>query len=110
MLFKKNEVDKHMDKCHVGKMTYEWFMFPGQETLQPILVIIAVLMIPIMLLGKPLTILWRRRQMRQHYASINEEPVEDGENVHHDDEEESGFGDILIIQGHCYTCKYCYKL
>ena len=99
MLFKKNEVDQKLHKCHVGDMTYEWFMFPGQETLQPVLVIIAVLMIPIMLLGKPLTILWKRFQMRQNYASINDEPVEDGENVHHHDEEESGFGDILIIQG-----------
>ena len=104
MLFKKNEVDKKLVDCHVGNMDYEWFMFPGQEQLQPVLVIVAVLMIPIMLFGKPLTILWKRWQMRQNYASINEDTLDEGESIdNHGDDEESGFGDILIIQGQRYS-------
>ena len=70
--------------------------------------VIAVLMIPIMLLGKPLVIMWDRWQRRLNYASIQsseegEEDTEETEQV--DTEEEEGFGDILIIQG-IHTIEY----
>ena len=57
MLFKKSEPDPKLKHCHVNGMNYELFMFPYQETIQKALVVIAVLMIPIMLLGKPLVII-----------------------------------------------------
>ena len=57
MLFKKAEPDPKLKHCHVNGMNYELFMFPYQETIQKALVVIAVLMIPIMLLGKPLVII-----------------------------------------------------
>ena len=56
MLFKKSEPDPKLDKCHVNGMNYELFMFPYQDTIQKALVVMAVLMIPIMLFGKPLVI------------------------------------------------------
>ena len=46
-----------MDKCHVNGMNYKLFMFPYQDTIQKALVVVAVMMIPIMLFGKPLVII-----------------------------------------------------
>lgn len=57
MLFKKAEPDPKLDKCHVNGMNYELFMFPYQDTIQKALVVVAVMMIPIMLFGKPLVII-----------------------------------------------------
>ena len=96
MLFKKDEHDPKLDKCRVNDFNYEIFMFPGQKTLQMGLVLTALMVIPIMLFGKPLFILWQRLQRRVNYTSIEEEGQElsNGEQ-----EEEEGFGDILIIQG-----------
>ena len=55
MLFKKS--DPKLDKFHVDGMNYELFMFLYQDTIQMALVVVAVLMIPIMLFGKPLVII-----------------------------------------------------
>ena len=59
MLFKKVDVDENLDLCHVDGMNYEIYMFRGQDTLQKILVVTAVLMVPVMLLGKPLHKLYK---------------------------------------------------
>ena len=96
MLFKKDEHDPKLDKCRVNDFNYEIFMFPGQKTLQMGLVLTALMVIPIMLFGKPLFILWQRLQRRVNYTSIEEEGQELSNGEH---EEEEGFGDILIIQG-----------
>ena len=96
MLFKKDPHDPKLEKCRVNNFNYEIFMFPGQETLQKVLVLTALMVIPIMLFGKPLYILWQRIQRRRNYASIEEE----GQDLRAGDhQEEEGFGDILIIQG-----------
>ena len=60
MLFKKSEPDPKLERCHVNGMNYELFMFPYQDTIQKALVVVAMLMIPIMLLGKPLVITCHR--------------------------------------------------
>ena len=60
MLFKKSEPDQKLERCHVNGMNYELFMFPYQDTIQKALVVVAMLMIPIMLLGKPLVITCHR--------------------------------------------------
>ena len=63
MLHKNAEVDLKMAGCHVKDgLNYEIYMYPGQAGLQSFLTLLGVLMIPIMLLGKPCFILWRRRQ------------------------------------------------
>ena len=54
MLFKAMDVDPKLEACHENGMNYEIYMYPGQGGLQKFLVITGVLMIPIMLLGKPL--------------------------------------------------------
>ena len=98
MLFKKDPHDPKLVKCQVDGFNYEIYMFAGQETLQTALVLTALLMIPIMLFGKPLYILWQRCQRLTSYANIEDEGLgADGEGV--GEQHEEGFGDILIIQG-----------
>ena len=62
------------------------------------LVVLAVMMVPVMLLGKPITILLSRNSRRgQNYSSIGE--GEDDVVDDDPDKQEEGFGDIMIIQG-----------
>merc|ERR1719153_315116 len=60
-------------------------------------------MIPILLFGKPLYVLCNRRQRRAHYDSIRDGLLDDDELS--EDQEEEGFGEILIIQG-IHTIEY----
>ena len=97
MLMKTPEVDMTMDKCHVGNMNYENFMYPGQAGFQTMLLVVGVMMVPVMLLGKPLLILYQRRQRR--YNGLEDELLA-GQG-----EEEEGFGEIMINQG-IHTIEY----
>ena len=54
--------------CH-GNETY---MFSGQATLQKFLVVTGILMVPIMLFGKPLLFILNRRRMAQRISSDGE--------------------------------------
>merc|ERR1719369_2338935 len=65
------------------------------------LVLIAVLMIPIMLLGKPLYIVFRRRQKRAQYEEMRDDLLGDPEDM----DEDIGFGEIMINQG-IHTIEY----
>ena len=108
MLFKNDAPDPKLLACHVHNnathttMNYDMYMFAYQHDIQMALVVIAVMMIPVMLFGKPLTIWFNRRKRRQNYAAINDE-TENEDSVatesSGDEHEEEGFGDILIIQG-----------
>ena len=98
MLFKKDPHDPKLVKCQVDGFNYEIYMFPGQEILQKALVLTALMMIPIILLGKPFYILWHRMQRPPSYANIEEEG-QGAEGEGSGEQEEEGFGDILIIQG-----------
>merc|ERR1711970_228120 len=69
MLMKQADVDMKMDKCHEG-LNYEIYMYPGQQGLQKMLLLVGVAMIPVMLLGKPLFIMYRRKQTRARYGSL----------------------------------------
>ena len=96
------EHDKNLDECKVGDEIFDVYMFSFQQKLQQVtfvilkwedvficfqvLVITGVLMIPIMLLGKPLYILNKRRKRR--WASDHD---------HHDDNGESRWRMIMII-------------
>ena len=103
MLFKKSEPDEKLDKCHVDGRYYELFMFPYQEQIQMGLVITAVLMIPIMLLGKPILTICKRKSRRPQYQSIGDETSENDnsppENSEHEAEE--SFGDLMVLQSMC---------
>jgi V-type H+-transporting ATPase subunit a len=62
---------------------YETYMFRGQGTLQKFLVITGVLMVPIMLFGKPILFIIERRRMAQR-------PATDGERLLGDASEDTG--------------------
>ena len=93
MLFKDTKPDEKLDKiCQDGDIHTSIYMYGYQREVQMALVVIAVLMIPVMLLGKPITTLLNRRgRGRQNYTSIEEESDPD--------KKEESFGDIMIIQG-----------
>merc|ERR1712158_117918 len=62
-----------------------------------------VLMIPIMLLGKPAFILYQRRQRRAAYGTLRDELLESDHGGQQAEEE--GFGEIMINQG-IHTIEY----
>jgi len=104
MLMKKADVDLKMDKCHVPpNSNYDIYMYPGQDGLQKFLLGFGVIMVPVMLLGKPLFIMYRRRQTRARYGSLRDELLE----PHHEEvsNEEDSFGEIMINQG-IHTIEY----
>jgi len=105
MLNKEAEVDMKMEGCHVeGELNYEVYMYHGQAGLQKFLVLIGVLMIPIMLFGKPAFIMWQRRQRAGRYANLGDELLEPGE-TQGGDHDQDGFGEIMINQG-IHTIEY----
>lgn len=59
MLFKETEVEKGCDE----------FMFEGQDILQKVFIVVALLCIPMLLFGKPIYILLTKRTGK-HVVSI----------------------------------------
>ena len=105
MLFKNDPPDPALKACHVDGLNSDVYMFSFQGTLQKILVVGGVLMIPILLFGKPLYILWKRKQRRSHYDSIRDGLLDDDEMSESENENEEAFSEILIIQG-IHTIEY----
>merc|ERR1719153_1459440 len=103
MLNKKAEVDMKMDGCHSNDKYLEIYMYPGQAGLQSFLVMFGVLMIPIMLFGKPAFIMYKRRQRRAAYGTLRDELLESDHGGQQAEEE--GFGEIMINQG-IHTIEY----
>lgn len=103
MLFKNDPADPTQLECHVDGVNYDVFMFGFQQQLQMFLVVGGVLMIPIMLLGKPLYILVKRRQRRTQYDTIREGLLDDEELSENMEEED--FSEIMINQG-IHTIEY----
>ncbi|XP_069674847.1 V-type proton ATPase 116 kDa subunit a 1-like isoform X2 [Periplaneta americana] len=93
------------------------FMFEGQDIIQQVFVIVAVLCIPTLLLGKPLYILCSRRKKNSKHESRNgdvnqgleltPENVEtpSASPVHNEHEEDEGMGEVFIHQG-IHTIEY----
>ena len=112
MLFKNNDPDEKLVAICKG---YETYMFGGQKQLQTFLVLTGVLMIPIMLLGKPLHQLMtrRRRSARSRQATDGErllgsevETLEDElDNNDSAAEAEDSFSEVMIYQG-IHTIEY----
>jgi len=101
MLFKSPEHDSKLENCVSNGIYTEIYMYPGQGTIQKILVIVGVLMVPIMLFGKPIYILYNRRSRRADYDELRDEILE-GDN---EEPGEEGFGDLMIFQG-IHTIEY----
>lgn len=101
MLFKNPAPDAALAKICQG---HESYMFPYQRQIQMFLVVFGILMIPIMLFGKPIaTMVKRRRYSNRSCAdSLSEELI--NEQADEQAEEES-FGDIMIYQG-IHTIEY----
>jgi len=104
MLFKNDPPDSSQHACHVDGNNYDVYMFPHQHLLQMVLVVVGVLMIPIMLLGKPIYILCKRKQRRSHYDTIQDGLLDD-EEVPESNDEEMDFSEIMINQG-IHTIEY----
>lgn len=104
MLMKKADVDPKMEKCH-EYLDYDIYLYPGQMQIQTMLLIIGVAMIPVMLLGKPLYIVYKRRQSSSSYGNLHERdellesPNDAGSHGGED------FGEIMINQG-IHTIEY----
>ena len=103
MLMKTPDVDMKMANCHTPSMNYDIYMYPGQQGLQKTLLFFGVMMVPIMLLGKPLNILYKRRQFR--YQGIGDELLEPSPRGQHGGHGDEPFGEIMINQG-IHTIEY----
>merc|ERR1711913_276402 len=90
------QVDLNLKGCHTSSMNYENYMYAGQAGLQSALLFIGVLMVPIMLFGKPLNILYKRRQSRYHGI---------GDDLDPNPECAEPFSEIMINQG-IHTIEY----
>jgi len=101
MLFKEADVDKSLNLCHVDGMNYEIYMFHGQAALQKFLVLTAVMMVPIMLFGKPFYKLYKRMQEASRRESMSDDLLGGDEDL----PEEENFGEIMITQG-IHTIEY----
>jgi len=106
MLTKEADVDLKLEACHVkNDLNYDIYMFWGQPGLQKFLLLTAVLMIPIMLLGKPLYILYTRRQQASRYSEFDNETLLGSDQMTPNEGEEEGFGEIMINSG-IHTIEY----
>lgn len=85
---------------------YETYMYPGQAQVQKFLVVMGVLMIPIMLFGKPVHKLISKRREAQRTSSDNERLLAENE-VHGggDHGNEDNFGEMMIYNG-IHTIEY----
>lgn len=102
MLFKAADHDAKMKNCESNGMPTEIYMYAGQEIIQKVLVVVGVLMVPIMLFGKPCYTLYKRRN-RANYDELRDELLEGDEGGEH--HEEDGFGELMIHQG-IHTIEY----
>lgn len=86
-------------------------LYPGQGTVQTILLVAALICVPCLLLIKPL---WFKRQSEKKYDSLPlSEPENDDDNLlsnvelgHDDEHEEHTFGDVMIHQV-IHTIEFC---
>lgn len=91
------------------------YMFPGQVVLQKIMIIVAVLMVPILLFGKPILFKIEQNRSKNHAALHNHNGTAEGEDVevagvtqgeHHEGgEEPHEFSDVMIHQA-IHTIEY----
>ncbi|CAI4221348.1 unnamed protein product [Auanema sp. JU1783] len=106
-------VYQELETCYLT----EWY--PGQGTIEAILVLIAVLCIPIMLFGKPIHFLLEEKKKKRDlggsmsvHANVYNDDAEivingtqKAEQHHDDDHEQHNFGDVMVHQS-IHTIEY----
>ncbi|XP_047135938.1 V-type proton ATPase 116 kDa subunit a 1 isoform X1 [Hydra vulgaris] len=88
-------------------------LYKGQDVVQPILVVVAVISVPFMLLSKPFYLRMQHNKLsRKRFGRLEESHVNvaaDHEELHHKDDEEEKvfeFSEIFINQA-IHTIEYC---
>ncbi|XP_046461917.1 V-type proton ATPase 116 kDa subunit a1-like isoform X3 [Daphnia pulex] len=93
----------------------ENYMYPGQETLQKVMIITAVLVVPILLFGKPILFKMEMNKAKNHATLHNHNGTAEGEDVevagvpqtenHEGGDEPHEFSDVMIHQA-IHTIEY----
>jgi len=102
VLFKKAEVDEKLVDCRVDGFNYDIYMFPGQAGLQKFLIVYGLLMVPIMLFGKPAYKHYKRRQAARRQDSMQQDLLGSQSIDPHDQEP---IGEIMMYQA-IHTIEY----
>jgi len=100
MLTKTADLDLKLEKCHTD-LNYDIYMFRGQQAIQKFLLLTALLTVPVMLLGKPFFVLFKRRQAAARQQEDEGQRLMD--NSHQ--EEEVPFSELMINSG-IHTIEY----
>lgn len=95
MLFKSQDP---LDGC-------DEYMFEAQPILQKILVFVALLCVPVMLLGKPLYIQFTRKSHKAVNGGVNQEVIANSHGGGHEEEEEEEISEVYIHQA-IHTIEY----
>jgi len=104
MLTKEADVDPKLSACHVPGINYDIYMFPGQEAIQKFLLFTALLVVPVMLLGKPVFVVIKRRAASSRRGQGGDDELLLSTS-HGDDEEETPFSELMINSG-IHTIEY----
>jgi len=104
MLTKKADYDPKLEKCHIkDELDYDIYMFFGQEALQKMLLYLALVSVPVMLLGKPIFVMVKRRQARE--GRSNDDELLLSNSMQREGEDETPFGELMINSG-IHTIEY----
>jgi len=105
VLFKKADVDEKLDQCHVDGFNYEIYMFPGQSGFQKFLIVYGLLMVPIMLFGKPAYVYYKRKQRAARLADAQRQELIDRTEEEESSQDEIPIGEVMMYQA-IHTIEY----
>lgn len=107
---KPNLISAIINMCMMGEVTPSEQLYPNQQIVERILLLLIVLTVPIMLLVKPTVLLIRSKKQKKRVGVNKQEEDghslesgspfgnEHGQGGHGDEHEEAGAGDLYIFQ------------